>query len=83
MIATLDTAFAQGHRHLFGTTVREPFNNYATQGLFKRGAGKTVGYLREHYPEHSTIVSQLHYVQQHDYQRARDAWCKGVVQSFS
>ncbi len=75
LIAILDTVFAQGHLHLFATTVCEPFNNYAAQGLFKRGAAQTVGYLREHYPEHGTIVSQLHYVQQHDYQRARDAWC--------
>ena len=75
LIATLDAVFAQGHRHLFATTVCEPFHNYAAQGLFKRGAAKTVGYLREHYPKHGTIVSQLHYVQQRDYQHARAAWC--------
>ena len=73
LIATLDTVFAQGHQHLFFTTVCEPFNNQSTQGLHKRGAAQTVGYLREHYPEHGAIVSQLHYVPRANYQQAREA----------
>ena len=82
LIETLDTVFAQGHQHVFATTVCEPFNNCATQGLFKRGAAQTVGYLREHYPQYGTIVSQLHYFPRGNYQRARAAWCSGFVRSF-
>ena len=74
LITTLDAVFAQGHQHMFATTVCEPFNNYAAQGLFKRGAAQMVGYLREHYPEHGTIVSKLHYVARANYQSAREAF---------
>ena len=75
LVATLDVIFAQGHQHLFSTTVSEPFNNQAAQGLYKRGAAQTVGYLREHYPEYGTIVSQLHYMPRANYQRACDVSC--------
>ena len=75
LVATLDVIFAQGHRHMFSTTVSEPFNNQAAQGLYKRGAAQTVGYLREHYPEHGAIVSQLHYMPRANYQQARDDFC--------
>ena len=72
LVATLDVIFAQGHQHMFATTVREPFHNRAASGLFKRSKAQTVGFIREHYPEHGVIVSQLHYVPRVNYHRACD-----------
>ncbi len=72
--ATLETISAQGHRHLFTTTVCKPFNNCAAHGLLKRSAARTVGYLQEHHPVHGTIVSRLHYMSRDNYQHALDIW---------
>lgn len=74
VIGALDVVFAGGHQHLFTTTVHAPFHNRAVHGLLRRAKARSVGYIREHYPEHGAIVSELHYLQRHDYQHARTAW---------
>ena len=76
IVATLDVMFVQGHQHLFATTVREPFHNRAVYGLFKRCQAQTVGYIREHYPTHGVVVSQLHHVPRANYPDFRTRLCQ-------
>jgi hypothetical protein len=61
-LAALDGLAASGHRHVFATTVREPFVNTASLPLLRAAGARRVGEIEETYPEVGRILSDVHHL---------------------
>jgi hypothetical protein len=54
-------SLAEGHRHLYATTLAEPVCNHAAVPLLRAFGARIVGSLREDYPEVGPVLSWLHH----------------------
>ena len=54
-------SLAEGHSHLYATTLAEPVCNPAAVPLLRAFGARIVGSVREHYPEVGLVLSWLHH----------------------
>jgi hypothetical protein len=58
----VDLLLAEGVRHLFATTLREPFHNPAAWPLLEALGARAAGRVEEVYPEVGRTVSDIHHL---------------------